>query len=278
MPNPTYSVLQCTVIGNGRAGKARCRAINKMPNLSLSQHIPYRDLASKNAMENWPADLITICTANRSHFPLSKAALMAKKHVVVEFPPCDNAKQWKELVKLSVQNERVLHCGWIGLLSQAHQARKSFLRSHPVKSVRIHFQGGYYRWLIEEAQRGHHSLLAIARIVSLWDIFGALQYETSQVVHTDDGYDLTLTCTSASGVTIQLHEQRGAFKRRTDWDIQMQNGQRWHPPQTEREPLFEKDFQILRETFAGTLPSFTNSQVTAVYEFLDEIQKDLNPK
>jgi predicted dehydrogenase len=53
-------------------------------------------------------DLIVITTPNETHFPYSKAALMAGKHVVVEKPFTNTVAEAKELVELAANSDKVL--------------------------------------------------------------------------------------------------------------------------------------------------------------------------
>ncbi len=53
-------------------------------------------------------DLIVITTPNETHFPYSKAALLAGKHVVVEKPFTNTVAEAKELVELAASSDKVL--------------------------------------------------------------------------------------------------------------------------------------------------------------------------
>lgn len=63
----------------------------------------YEDLLADPAL-----DAIVIATPTESHFPLAKAALQAKKHVLVEKPMTSSSKEAKALNALAKKQKRVL--------------------------------------------------------------------------------------------------------------------------------------------------------------------------
>lgn len=62
-------------------------------------------------------DLVVIATINREHGAIARAALQAKKHVVVEYPLALDLAEAEALLPLAQQQQRLLHVEHIELLS-----------------------------------------------------------------------------------------------------------------------------------------------------------------
>jgi predicted dehydrogenase len=80
----------------------RCRKISvQYPNIKFSQN-------ERDVIENPDVDAVVIATPVKTHYGLVKAALRAKKHVLVTKPITDNLHQAKELADLADEMQLVL--------------------------------------------------------------------------------------------------------------------------------------------------------------------------
>ena len=222
--------IHAVVIGLGRAGKARQRILESDPRFKVRAH-RWRDL-SIEGLEKLAGTIFFVCTANDTHYIIAKKLLSMGKDVVVEFPPCATRDEWRELRDLAHNNDAHIHCALIGLYTAAHTQRKVWLEQHGASRIEIDFQGGYYRWLMDEAKKGHHLLLAFSRLVSLWSLCGALSIERLTVEQQEDGYHLQMQGTGEGGEEIYLSERRKiGLKRSTTWKLVSPQGvQPLHPP------------------------------------------------
>src|SRR5262245_3742445 len=83
------STLRLGIIGAGRAGRARMRAINERPDLELVGVASSQEDVRTHTIDDLlgsDADAIVVCTINSAHAKQVSAALAAGKHVLCEYP------------------------------------------------------------------------------------------------------------------------------------------------------------------------------------------------
>lgn len=85
------------------------------------------------------ADAVVIATPTDTHFALTKAALSAGKHVLVEKPLAARLDEAKELVELARRQERVLAVGHVFLFNNGIRAVKSLIDRGELGSIRYIF-------------------------------------------------------------------------------------------------------------------------------------------
>ena len=99
-------IVDCIVIGKGRAGAARVRTIEQHPDCTLVRYVSGRDFHIPLSKER---ALYFVCTENKKHYAMSKTILKYGHHVAVEFPPCMTQEEWNTLVSLANQKHLILH-------------------------------------------------------------------------------------------------------------------------------------------------------------------------
>ena len=82
-------------------------------------------------------DIVANFTSIESHYDVSKAALMAGKHVYSEKPLCPSFDQAKELVELAAEQGLALSCAPSNALSDSTQTMWKAIRDGAVGDVRI---------------------------------------------------------------------------------------------------------------------------------------------
>ena len=136
--------LRWGIIGVGRAGRARARAIQADPRGSVQ--LGFR--GSPEAAGLQPArsvaalleavDAVAICSTDETHYALTRQALLADCHVVCEYPLAHTAAEARELLALAAARKRLLHVEHIELLgSAASWWRKQDLG--PITGGRVRF-------------------------------------------------------------------------------------------------------------------------------------------
>jgi len=267
-----------SVVGMGRVGQIRCREIAEMQGCRLvSSH-------SRRAAERMPwktilADpnvhAILVCTENAAHEHFIRDALLAGKHVSVEYPLVNSSRIAKELYQLAEQNNLVLHCEFIGLLSEAHQHRKEFLRNHFWTELSCAFQGGIYRWVEEEVLSGRFGQLAIGRLQAFRDLAGPLVLDRSSLAQTADGYILQVVLRAAGNRIIRLSEQRvHGLSRSTHWTI---DGEGFPDRVSDNgSGLFEQDLRCFLGRVKGFPSYVSNGACMDVLELAERVNRSIS--
>ena len=236
------------VLGKGRAGMIRARDIDQCPGQQLSFYVGGREGADalRAAVASPEVDAIAICLANDGHAKWAQVALDLGKHVLVEFPLCASERQARTLYALASARGRQLHVEFIGLLTAAHAGRRTAVSGGQVARVEVDFQGGLYRWVRREAEAGRVGQLAIGRLQALDDLCGRLRVARPRCRSFEEGYELTVELTSASGVDIRLRERRApGLARGVQWRLLNHDGEEVAaaPAEVPAGGLFWRDLQ-----------------------------------
>lgn len=116
------------VVGIGYWGKNLIRVFQKISNIKTCVHTG-NPANEEWVNENFPSisittnyetilddpeiDAVVIATPIKTHYPLTKKALLSGKHIFVEKPLATNAQQAKELKDISEENKMTLFVGYI---------------------------------------------------------------------------------------------------------------------------------------------------------------------
>jgi predicted dehydrogenase len=89
------------------------------------------------AVSDPEADAVVIATPVHTHYELSKAALQAGKHVLVEKPLCRSVEEGEELVALARRQGKLLCIGHVFLFNNSVRSVRNLIRSGDLG--RIHY-------------------------------------------------------------------------------------------------------------------------------------------
>ncbi len=266
------------VIGLGRAGNARARAIEASPGVKLWGTISRREgFGSKtmgDAINAAELDAAIICVENKLHYEICRRFLCAGKHVAVEFPLTNRLMEAKELFTLAKENNRILHCELIGLLTVGHKHRKQSFEAAPVERLSCTFTGGLNGWVREEAEAGNHGVLACGRIAAAIDILGQLKLIDASLKTGKDQYELNAVFENKNGVLFELTETRElGRKRSTVWT----EAETPAKPAEKSKPLFQQDLEAFVGQINGERKSyFSQPQLLSLCEIIEELQLRLS--
>lgn len=125
------------LVGTGYAAKVRAEVINAEPRATLvgvAGNTPDKLAAfvqthQTHAFPNWQAlinspevNLVVISNLNSDHGTIARAALFAKKHVVVEYPLTLSVSEAESLIALAKNQNCLLHVEHIELMGGMHQS------------------------------------------------------------------------------------------------------------------------------------------------------------
>ena len=100
--------IRIAILGMGRAGRARAKAIEAHPNACLAG-IVHTSLPSArellvDLLANDNVDAAIVCTPNLLHAETARALLNASKHTAVEFPLAESRAAASGLFELASQD------------------------------------------------------------------------------------------------------------------------------------------------------------------------------
>ncbi len=224
----TGRVIRWSIVGAGIAGRARAKAIVRDPRSRLVALYRGRfadeieapvvpDL--QTAIER--CDALAICSPDAAHAEQAEAGLLARRHVVVEFPLAMSAPRAKRLFELARARQRVLHVEHIELLDAVCQALGAHLRPEWVQSIHCAFE----RQGPEGADTAHLAHSNVARIHRIVAAAGEIA-SIDAIDHTPGRLGCTLGLASGAKATA-VFQQAGYFTRRTELVVNTVGGDTW---------------------------------------------------
>src|SRR5262245_51751567 len=124
--------LGVAVVGAGRAGAARIRALEGSPRAHLAAVVSRSRpgaVSLPDALARADVAAAIVCTPNLLHAETARAALAAGKHVAVEFPLAASADEARALFDAAERRSLVLHEEHIELLSPSQLALRARARA-----------------------------------------------------------------------------------------------------------------------------------------------------
>jgi predicted dehydrogenase len=266
------------VIGLGRAGSARVRAIAAQPQAELGAAVarPPAEPRFEAVLADPGISALIVCTPNALHPAQVEAALRADKHVAVEFPLAESELRAVALFELARARRRVLHVEHIELLSPSQaQMRAAVRRLGPPAGGRLHFRGDSRGWIGDPALAGSPGLRALARLHRLVDLFGEAQLESARVAHGAQGaYRLDVRLRFGAAPLDLIEERAPGLARALEWDLRCREGA--VPPPSPETPagLFARDLELfLARIGTGAPACVSEARELHVHALVDAIDR-----
>lgn len=187
--------LRVGIIGTGYAAHKRAEAIQADPRTELlavtgntperltefCQTFGARAIASGTKLVNLPdLDLIFVCTINRDCGAIARSAILAGKHVVVEYPLALSADLAQEIIELATARHQLLHVEHMEIIGGLHEAVKEYLpqigRVFQARYATVSAQkSDPHSWKYHKSGFGFPLAAALSRIHRLTDLFGTVK-------------------------------------------------------------------------------------------------------
>lgn len=306
MMTKVTSPLKVGIVGTGYAAKKRAEAIEsdeRADLIAVTGNTPEK-LAefSRNhrmtAVDSWSKlvslpelDLIFVCTVNRGCGAIAKAAILARKHVVVEYPLALEADIAAEVIELAAVRKKLLHVEHIEIIGGLHQAVKQYL-----PQIGEVFHASYStispQHPVEPSWKYHRDLFgfplaaALSRIHRLTDLFGKVESVTCRNRYwnvADSNYFRACFCDArlnfSNGITgrvtygkgdvfwrsdrtLEIYGERGKiiFEGQTGTLILEQN--EGEIPVTSRRGLFARDTAMVLDYLYDGQPLYVRPQAS----------------
>ena len=194
------SPLKVGIVGTGYAATKRAEALKsdkRTELLVVTGNTPEKmqefcRTFSVKAVDSWTRlvnlpelDLVFVCTINRDCAAIAKAAILAEKHVVVEYPLALDSKVAAEIIDLAAAKQKLLHVEHMEIIGGLHQAIKQHLpkigKVFYARYATISSQHPVRRsWKYHRAMFGFPLAAALSRIHRLTDLFGTVDTLTCQ--------------------------------------------------------------------------------------------------
>jgi len=235
--------MRVGIVGTGYAARARARAIQEDGRATLvwlagrsAEKIAQEfgcgcQLDIPLALQDPGVDLVFICTANSTHGEWVRLALMASKHVVVEYPLALSYAEGTRLSHLAQHQQRLLHVEHIELLSPIHGNLKTQLPlvGQPLYarySTQTPAHPAPQKWSYHGPSFGFPLIGAVSRLGRLIDLLGPVAQVSCQSLPLGEGYFKTCYClallrfTSGAVAQITYAKGEGVWQSQTQLAIQ----------------------------------------------------------
>ena len=205
------------LVGTGYAAKVRAEVVNAEPRATLigvAGHTPetvaaFAQTHQTRAFPNWQAlvhsdevDVVIISNLNSEHPAIARAALFAKKHVVVEYPLAIEVSEAESLIALAKNQNCLLHVEHIELMGGVHQSLIANL-----SKIGTPFYARYAtivpqrpapkKWTFNHEMFGFPLMGALSRLHRFTHIFGEVKSVSCRVNYQqsdDPAYYSTCQC------------------------------------------------------------------------------------
>ncbi|NEU79296.1 Gfo/Idh/MocA family oxidoreductase [Nostoc sp. UIC10630] len=258
--------------------------------------------AWQELVEREDVDLVVICTVNRDHGAIARAALTNGKHVIIEYPLSLDVVEADELIALAKAQKKLLHVEHLELLGGLHQALKQNLAKvgevFYARYSTINPQNPAPRkWTYNHELFGFPLIGALSRLHRLIDLFGTVFTVNchQRYWEIEPEYYQTCFCTSElcfnSGLLAQVvygkgesiwqserkfevHGEKGGLVFDGDTGIFIQPGETTSIEVGPRRGLFAKDTaMVLDHLFDGTPLYVTPEQSLYTLKVADAAQR-----
>jgi biliverdin reductase len=208
--------IRVGLLGTGYAAKMRAETLKadaRSHLVAVSGHSPestaqFSQTHGIKSFDSWldvvnhpDIDLIVISTVNRDHGAMTRAALQAGKHVVVEYPLSLDVAEAEELVALAQTQRKLLHVEHIELLSGIHLAIADALPQigtpFYARSNNLNPQHpAPLKWTYQTELFGFPLIGALSRIHRLINLFGPVHSVSCQARFWDNpkAFDFYSSC------------------------------------------------------------------------------------
>jgi biliverdin reductase len=302
----TDSPVKIGIVGTGYAAKKRAEALQTDERARLisvtgnsSERLDeFCQTYAVSAINSWQElvsqpdlDLVFICTVNREHGAIARAALEADKHVVVEYPLSFDPQEAAETIALAETKGKLLHVEHIELIGGVHQAIRHYLAEignvfyaryatiSPQRPVARHWSYHRQTW-------GFPLVAALSRIHRLTDLFGRVATVNCQTRYWDApeaGYFTACLSNAqlgfANGVVaeitygkgevfwqgyrhLEIHGDRGTLLFEGEKGTLIGGEEKTPVEVASRRGLFAKDTQMVLERLLENKPLYVEPQAS----------------
>lgn len=298
--------IRVGIVGTGFAAKVRAQNIgaeSRAQLVAVAGRTPERTAefaASFNAIavDSWQTllqlsdiDLVIVATINSHHSEIVRAAILAGKHTIVEYPLALNPQEAAEIIELAKAKKVLLHVEHIELLGGLHQTMREQLHHlGEVYSARystiVTQRPVPQKWTFHRAEFGFPLSAALSRLHRFTDLFGSIDSISCQNQYWGGVGDYYQTClctaqfrfknSSAIGEVIygkgeglwqnsrkfEVHGENGALIFDGDEGVLIQDGISTPLDLLTRTGLFAKDLELVLDCLIDGKPLYVTPEAS----------------
>lgn len=272
-------MVRVAVVGLGRAGRARARALERHPRAELGGVVRRRPDSGRRSFDDVLADpqidAAVVCTPNLLHPEQVYRLLEAGKHVAVEFPLAPCVAEARELFDCARARDRVLHVEHIELLSASQRTQRERVRSLGApRGGELRFGAGSEGWIGDERLAGSPALCAVARLHRLVDLWGEARIREAAIDREPDGYRLYAGLRFEEGDTALYEQRTPQLERQTIWAIPCLEGALEDPPKAPPGDLFRDDLDYFLDRIEGGGRAYVSEErILHVLDLVEQIER-----
>jgi len=247
------------VIGPGRAGRARIRALERSSRARLVRTVGRGDSLAE-ALADPAVHALFVCTPNQLHAEAARAALGAGKHALVEFPLAATAGEARALFERARGAGRVLHVEHIELLAPSQAWLRERVRTLGApREGEVRFSGDAAGWIAQPELAGSAPLCALARLHRLVDLFGSAEVRAARLEASVGARRLEVELGFAGGGRVRLVESRApGLARSSEWAVECARGRLDSPPAEPPGELFARDLEVFSDRVDSGAASYVS--------------------
>jgi biliverdin reductase len=187
--------IRVGLVGTGFAAKIRAQTLVAEPRTQLiavagrdpARTGAFADAFAVQAIADWQTlvirediDLIIVSTVNADHSAIVRAAIMAGKHTIVEYPLTLDPHDGAEIIALATQKGVMLHVEHIELLGGLHQTMREWLSAigevyHARYTTIVTQRPAPRKWTFHRSEFGFPLTGALSRLHRFSDLFGSVK-------------------------------------------------------------------------------------------------------
>ncbi|GAB4546335.1 MAG: Gfo/Idh/MocA family oxidoreductase [Pleurocapsa sp.] len=296
--------IKVGIVGTGYAAKKRAEAIKADKRAELiavsgntaERVSEFAQIFSISPVNSWQQlvnleelDLIFVCTINRDCGAIARAAIDARKHVVVEYPLAIDPKLAEEIIDLATAKNKLLHVEHIELIGGLHQAIQQNLAQigqvYYARYATISPKNpAPRRWNYHKEMYGFPLTAALSRIHRLTNLFGTVDkvvchnrywdvkdsdYFTACLCNAQLHFSNNIVADITYGKgdvfcyghrTFEIHGDRGTLLFEGETGTLIQGKEKTEIPVTSRCGLFAKDTALVLDCLLENKPLYVKPQ------------------
>ena len=211
-------MVRWAVVGLGRAGSARARALSVLPGACLVGAWSRRfgeDPAE--ALHRTRPDILVVSLEDRSHAEWIARGLLVGCDVLVDYPLVPDRAGLDVVRDAAAAAGKGVRVSWLSRDSAQGRALVPWIETPRPASWEVRFDGGLPAWVLDELVRGNHAAAAAGRLRLLRDVLGPWGACRAEVRREGAVWRCTYRIEGSHGRASLVETRSEGRARHTEW-------------------------------------------------------------